>query len=76
MEEVFQMSTRKKILRSFEEKKDYMNDRIAAGCVSMLADDLEKTGTFHEYYLPETGEPVHNPNFMSWNALAALMGNE
>ena len=27
----------------------------------MLARDLETTGTFHEYYLPETGEPVHNP---------------
>ena len=46
----------------------------ADGCIAMLARDLEKNGTFHEYYLPETGEPVHNPGFMSWNALAALMG--
>ena len=54
MEEVFQMSTRKKILRSFEEKKDYMNDRIATGI------EANRKGFAFLTLTDEKGEAVKN----------------
>lgn len=45
---------------------------IANSVTDMLADDLEKSGCFHEYYSPETGRGVATPGFMSWNSLAGL----
>ncbi len=39
----------------------------------LLGEDYEKTGTSHEYYSPETGEPVMNPGFLNWNMLAVNM---
>ncbi len=45
---------------------------LAEKILKMLEDDLEKNGSLHEYYSPETGEPVASPNFMSWNTLAGL----
>jgi hypothetical protein len=39
----------------------------------MLFSDLENNGCFHEYYSPETGKGVTNPDFLSWTALAGLM---
>lgn len=39
----------------------------------LLGEDLKKTGTLHEYYNPETGEPVMNPDFLNWNMLAVNM---
>ena len=42
----------------------------------LLGDDLRATGTLHEYYVPETGEPVMSPGFMNWNLLALNMVDE
>ncbi|EIQ02146.1 glycogen debranching enzyme [Opitutaceae bacterium TAV1] len=39
----------------------------------LLTDDLARTGTLHECYNPDTGEPNFNAGFLSWNLLAALM---
>ncbi len=44
--------------------------------LELLGTDLEKTGTLHEYYVPETGEPVMNGGFINWNMLVINMGNE
>jgi putative isomerase len=41
--------------------------------VELLGRDLEKNGCMHEYYVPETGEPVMNPGFMNWNFLVLNM---
>lgn len=42
----------------------------------LLGQDLEKTGTVHEYYVPETGEPVMNGGFINWNMLVVNMADE
>jgi len=40
---------------------------------SLLSGDLQKTGTLHECYDPDTGAPNFNGGFLSWNLLAAMM---
>lgn len=40
---------------------------------SLLELDLQKTGTIHECYHPDTGAPNFNDGFLSWNILASLM---
>lgn len=42
----------------------------------LLGEDLERTGTLHEYYNPFTGEPVMNGGFVNWNILALNMADE
>ena len=42
----------------------------------LLGHDLEKTGTLHEFYVPETGEPVMNGGFLNWNILVINMADE
>jgi putative isomerase len=42
----------------------------------LLGRDLEKTGTLHEFYVPETGEPVMNGGFLNWNILVINMADE
>lgn len=49
---------------------------VAEKTISLLGDDLRKTGDLHEYYNPETGEPIMNPGFVNWNVLALNMANE
>lgn len=49
---------------------------IAKKTLSLLGDDLRKTGTLHEYYNPETREPVMSPDFVNWNILAINMADE
>ncbi|MFC4303759.1 MGH1-like glycoside hydrolase domain-containing protein [Cohnella boryungensis] len=44
--------------------------------VTLLGEDLEKTGTLHEYYVPQTGEPVMNGGFLNWNLLVLNMIDE
>ena len=39
-----------------------------------LGSDIEKSGELHEYYHPETGEPIMNPGFQNWNLLSINMG--
>ncbi|MHB9034334.1 MAG: MGH1-like glycoside hydrolase domain-containing protein [Anaerolineae bacterium] len=41
--------------------------------VTLLANDVRATGVMHEYYAPETGEPIINPGFMNWNYLVLNM---
>lgn len=46
---------------------------MAEKTVQLFGRDLEKTGVLHEYYEPETGEPVINPGFQNWNYLVLNM---
>ncbi|MFV0399107.1 MAG: MGH1-like glycoside hydrolase domain-containing protein [Oscillospiraceae bacterium] len=42
----------------------------------LLGRDLERSGELHEYYVPETGNPVMSPGFLNWNMLAVNMVQE
>ena len=44
--------------------------------MSLLGEDLEKTGSLHEYYNPFNGEPIMNGGFINWNILALNMADE
>ena len=61
----------------FEGLKNYgfINEakELAEKTVTLFEKDLQKTGTLHEYYHPETGEPIINPDFQNWNLLSILM---
>ena len=46
---------------------------LAERTVCLLGRDLERFGAFHEYYLPDNGEPVLNRGFMNWNFLVLNM---
>lgn len=50
--------------------------RICEDTLRLLTEDLEKTGSLHEYYNPFTGEPVMNGGFLNWNVLALNMVDE
>ena len=41
--------------------------------VKVIGMDYEKHGILHEFYLPESGEPVMNPGFQDWNYLVLNM---
>lgn len=43
---------------------------LAEKTVKLFERDLAACGEMHEYYDPESGEPVLNPGFQSWNLLA------
>jgi putative isomerase len=45
--------------------------RIATRLVSLMSDDIRHNGTIHEYYDAETGAPLFNPGFISWNTLGS-----
>lgn len=49
---------------------------LCARTLRLLGQDLERTGTLHEYYNPLTGEPVMNAGFLNWNILALNMADE
>ncbi len=49
---------------------------ICDNTIALLGGDLERTGTLHEYYVPETGEPVMNGGFINWNMLVLNMVDE
>ena len=38
--------------------------------VKLFEDDIASSGELHEYYDPETGEPILNPGFQNWNLLS------
>ncbi len=44
--------------------------------LTLLGEDLEKTGELHEYYNPYNGEPIMNAGFVNWNMLALNMVDE
>jgi putative isomerase len=51
-------------------------EEICRKTVFLLGQDLEQTGTLHEYYDPDTGAPVMNGGFLNWNLLVINMIDE
>jgi putative isomerase len=47
---------------------------LAEKSLKLFGQDVEKTGVFHEYYDPESGEPINNPGFQNWNLFVIKMG--
>lgn len=46
---------------------------LAGKTVNLFGLDLEKEGALHEYYNPDTGEPIINKGFQNWNYLVLNM---
>ena len=46
---------------------------MAEKTVALFAEDLKKNGALHEYYDPDSGEPIMNPGFQNWNYLVLNM---
>lgn len=46
---------------------------LAEKTIKLLGIDAEKEGAFHEYYDPESGEPIINKGFQNWNYLVLNM---
>lgn len=42
---------------------------LAAKTISLFGKDYKESGALHEYYEPETGQPVLNKGFQNWNYL-------
>ena len=48
---------------------------LAEKTIHLLGRDVKRFGAMHEYYLPESGEPVLNRGFKNWNYLVLNMIN-
>jgi putative isomerase len=48
-------------------------DQLADKTIRLLAQDIRQSGAIHEYYDPETGRPLMNKGFLSWNLLVLEM---
>ena len=46
---------------------------LAEKTVTLFGNDFQKEGALHEYYNPETGEPIMNKGFQNWNFLVLNM---
>ncbi|MCK6079160.1 hypothetical protein KZX37_00835 [Microbacterium sp. EYE_5] len=46
---------------------------LAEQTVTLFGRDLETSGCLHEYYHPDTGEPIMTRNFQNWNFLVLNM---
>jgi Glycosyl hydrolase family 63 C-terminal domain len=46
---------------------------MATKTITLFGKDFEKNGALHEYYEPETGEPLLNKGFQNWNYLVLNM---
>ena len=46
---------------------------LATKTICLFGKDFEKHGALHEYYEPETGEPLLNKDFQNWNYLVINM---
>ena len=46
---------------------------LAEKTVKLFGKDFEEHGALHEYYEPETGEPILNKGFQNWNYLVINM---
>ncbi|MDN3496853.1 trehalase family glycosidase [Planococcus sp. APC 4015] len=46
---------------------------LAEETVRLFGQDLERTGGLHEYYNPDTGEPIMTRGFQNWNFLVLTM---
>ncbi|MFQ9510174.1 MAG: MGH1-like glycoside hydrolase domain-containing protein [Lachnospiraceae bacterium] len=50
--------------------------RICNRTLTLLGEDLLRTGSLHEYYDPFTGEAIMNGGFINWNILVLNMRDE
>ena len=48
---------------------------LAEKTVALLGKDVERSGEFHEYYDPDTGDGIRNQGFQSWNLLSYNMAD-
>lgn len=48
-------------------------NELAHKTIVLFGKDFEQNGALHEYYEPETGEPVLNKGFQNWNYLVMNM---
>jgi putative isomerase len=48
---------------------------MAVKTIKLFGRDYQKYGALHEYYEPDTGEPVLNKGFQNWNYLVLNMIN-
>ena len=57
------------------EKYGYKKEasELAEKTIKMFGKDFKKNGALHEYYEPETGEPLLNKGFQNWNYLVLNM---
>lgn len=57
------------------EKYGFKNEAkdLANKTVELFGKDFEVNGALHEYYEPETGEPILNKGFQNWNYLVINM---
>lgn len=46
---------------------------LAEKTIKLFGRDFERSGALHEYYLPDSGEPVLNRGFQNWNYLVLNM---
>ena len=46
---------------------------LATKTIVMFGRDFERSGSLHEYYQPENGEPILNKDFVDWNYLVLNM---
>ena len=46
---------------------------LAEKTVRLFGRDLETSGALHEYYHPDTGEPIMTKGFQNWNFLVLNM---
>lgn len=46
---------------------------LAIKTIKLFGEDFNKNGALHEYYEPETGEPLLNKGFQNWNYLVINM---
>lgn len=44
--------------------------------ITLLGEDIERTGTLHEFYDPASGRPIMNGGFLNWNLLVINMIDE
>lgn len=51
-------------------------EEICNKTLRLLGEDIAKSGELHEYYNPESGNPVMSPGFLNWNMLAVNMVQE
>ena len=47
--------------------------QLAEKTILLFGEDLKKEGALHEYYNPDTGEPIINKGFQNWNYLVLNM---
>ena len=46
---------------------------LANKTIMLFGTDFKKSGALHEYYEPDTGEPIMNKGFQNWNYLVLNM---